>query len=368
MGPAFVTAHHLSAHASHLFVDKVLGGGLLLWLAVTAILAFAAWAEARRLGAEVYRDRGLTPGPHLLPGRAEALDGADARPLLELTITQTGEQRRTRNGHYVVWKEVARALDERPFCLKLDDGTRLLVQTSARVDLIDRLEPPQREHQTLRRRRAQICHGDAVWIRGVVERRPRGGEGPYRGSDAPEWVLRPPAREALFLSSEPVEAPARAAARFHAACLAAGLALFAGLQTLAFGDYRQLRSDPEVVTLPVAATRAWTTTHKGQVREHYAISVAVPEAGGAPGASVEQETTWRAYTSVTRGLPVVVTRSRSHPKILQLGDGEVGASADAVTTGMLLTVFAGAAQIVVGVRRRPWWRRRRVVDCESGKL
>jgi hypothetical protein len=367
---AFAPAERLSPGSSHLFADLILGGWLLVIVGCAAAFAFFAWARARKLDAEVWRRRGLRPGPILLPGVAEPADGQreDApAPFIELTITQEGKEQRHKNSYSVRWTEVSRSLTSRPFSLRTDNGDHVLVEPGQRIELVDGLDHTSSMGRDKRRRDARIVAGERLWIRGVLSSGTPSGDGPYRGGGGGRWTLRPPPRGPLFISSQPVANEARGEARVHVWFAGLFLALLAICQLAAFRTYHRLRADGVQTIGTVVGKNTYTTKHKNSVTRHYQLTVSY-DVGGRPHRFTGETSGW-AYQLVSGGTSVPITRSASSPDVVLVGGAEeLGATTGAATFGTTAAIVLVVAWILVTIGRRPWWRQKRVVENVPGRL
>ena len=356
----------LSPATSHLFVDLLLGGWLLVAVGIAALFAFLAWSRAKKLGAEVWHKRGLRPGPILLPGVAAPLDDDQSgQPFIELSIDQRGVERSSKNGRFVVWTETSRTLRDRAFVLRCDNGERVRVEPSGRVDLIDRLDDTHRLGPAARRRSARIVEGETVWIRGELVDAGASGDGPYRGG-APthRWVLRPPARGSVFLSSEPVELEGRAEARFHTRIACVYLAYLALCQLAFFADYRALRADGVQDHAVVTRRTTWITRSKSTTTKHYGFHVSYADHQDAI-----EETNSHAYAAIHEGDRVPIVYVPRKPTVVQLGAAaELGLNAGAGVVGLIFGGMLTMFYLALNAGRRPWWRRRKLVETVRGTL
>jgi hypothetical protein len=362
----FAPPSRMAPGTSHVFADLLLGGWLVLAISLAILFAWRAWSRARKLRAEVWHERGLRPGPILVPGVATPLDDdRTGQPFIELSIEQHGVQRHTKNGHYVAWSETSRALRDRPFLLRCDNGELVRVEPSGRVDLIDRLDQTHRLSHADRRRSARIVEGEPVWIRGELVDTAAGGSGPYRGA-APthRWLLRPLARDGLFISSEPVEQEGRAEARFHAAFAALYAVMLLLCQGVLFHEYRALRARGVASSALLTSKTTWTTRSKSTVTRHYGFHL---QYNGTRSANVE--TNGRVYRATGEGATVPILYDGDDPDTMQLGSvEELGLGSGSAIFGMVLAVMLTVLYLVFNASRMPWWRRRKLLETESGKL
>ena len=366
MNVLFAPTERLSHNASHFFVDIVFGGGLFLCTLAAALLAFFAWSRARRLSAEVWHRHGLRAGPILLTGTvAPVEDGPAGTPFIELTVTQEGKQYRGKNGPYIVWREVGRTLTERPFMMHTDGDDQVYVVPGGRVDLIDRLEEAHHIGPRTRTRSARIIEGEKIWLRGELRQEGGAAAGPYRGGSSRAWTMRPPARGALFVSSEPVDADRRKAARGHAIFALVFLVSLLLVQGAVFSEFRALRAHGVVTQGRILARNHWTVRHKDNDYPRYAFTVAYDPPGEHH--TLHAETNFDAFRAHLDDALVPLVYLPERPTVMQLGSAdEVGASF--VILPLCLLFFFSLVVYLVFASMRPWWRRKTVIDRVAGTL
>lgn len=355
----------MSAAESDLYATWLFGVGLLLLCAVAALLAWRSWSHALQLRREAWSARGRRSGTVLVSGIAEPVDeerDASAReaaafaPFVELSIVQRGTERSSRHGRYVLWRESFRSLSERPFVLLTDEGTRIRVEPTGQIELIDKLEEPTRTGDE-RRRVARIIPGERIWVRGqlVVD----SAQGPYRGV-ASQPTLRPPPDRALLICSQPIESEDRAGAKLHGAfAIGFGLTLLF-CQHVLFSDFRALRHGVEQ-RATLVSKRSWTTRGKNTVTMHFGYTVSPMR--------VEAEVSSEAYTRGMPGDVVPVVRGATDPSVLQIGPrSEVGLDSGPALFAGMLSLGVIIAWLAVAASKKPWWRRRRYDETVSGTL
>jgi len=367
----------ISLESSRFITSAIFGLGIFGGAAISAAIAGLAWSRARGLTEEVWRRRGLRPGPILLCGVAERLEEAPtavtdtAQPLIELEIEQIGTQHQSKSGSYVRWEETSRSLKERPFLIRTDNGDRVRVEPGGRIDLVDRLEAAQRGPGKVRRlRRARIEAGDRLWIRGELHRVGGGiDEGPYRGGGPTSaHVLRPPGRGALFVSSEPVEAQGLSDARFHGRYALLYVLLLALAQLVLFSDFRALHTHGVAGEASIVSRRSWTTRSKNRVTHHYAFTLRYLDEHGVEHQR-EEETNSRAYIFTRADAKVPITYLSTSPSTMQIGRAEeVGTTTGRIAIAAVLLSLLAIGHTMIGLSRRPWWRKKTLVETEQGVL
>lgn len=361
----YAPAFRLSTTASELWVTWIFGVGLLLVVFACALQAWRAWSHALQLRAEVWRQKGLRSGMMLISGVAEPVEeerdaatreAAAFAPFVELTIHQEGTQHSSRNGQYVMWLESSRSLSERPFILHTDEGTRIRVEPSGQIELIDKLEEPMRAGNT-RRRVARIIPGERIWVRGqlVID----SAQGPYRGL-ASQPTLRPSPDRPLLICSQPIEAEDRSATRLHAGFAVGMLLMLLFCQRVVFGEFHALRHGVEQ-TATLVSKRYWSTRNKNSVTMHFAYTLAPT--------NVEDEVSNDAYTRGEPGDLVPIVRGAKDATVFQIGPrSEVGIDTRNVVAAGLVCAGIVVAWLAVAARRKPWWRRPRYDERTPGTL
>jgi len=362
------------------FVDWVFGGVLLLVITWAAMLAWSAWVHSHALRKEVWQARGLKPGVILLAGVAEPIEAErhDAEhdalfaPFVELTIRQRGEERSSRNGRYVLWTETSRSLRERPFLLRTDAGTLVRVEPSGRIELVDRLEPPRRQGVE-RQQVAKIAPGDRIWVRGVLTSAGARDGGPYRGegsSGSVPHTLRPGRDRPLFISSQPVESEERATARLHG-LFGAGLLTALILSQLGiFGSYRALRSRGVPGTAYVERVVTWITRNKNETTTHWGLDLTW-NVDGLAFSSREEVNPYIAgqHQAGERGPSAPIVYDPRSPGVIEVGwPSEIGVTDGQVALAFILSMGTLVTWLVTSYARRPWWRRKRLNERQSGTL
>ncbi len=358
---------------SRVFADQLFGFALAVFSVGALLYALWAWSKSSALGKEVWKKRGLRAGPILLPGIAHPTkqepkqEAKGAQPLVELTIRQAGTSRRGKRKSYVEWRETSRQLDDRPFLLRTDGGDEVLVESQGRIELVDRLEPPIRTGLKERLRVARIIPGERVWIRGVLSLPSEGGQGPYRGGSASVPTLRPAPRGSLFISSEPVGNEHGAMARFHLVFAWLFIAALGWFQGATFRPYHLLRAHGEVTDAVVLEHRQWTTRNKNATTHHYSLRLEFDCPTGR--AVVDEETNYYAYTQLGDGAVAPITFLRDDPTVSQIGRvPEMGTTIARVGLAAVVTGALLFAYVLGAVMRRPWWKRKHLVEYEQDTM
>ena len=364
-GLLYAPVFRLTTAASVVWTTWVFGVALVALVLVSLLFAWRAWSHALQLRGEVWRHKGLRPGALLVGGVAEPVDeeseaarreAAAFSPFVELTIHQHGEQRSSRNGRYVLWKETTRTLTERPFILRTDAGMRVRVEPSGHIELVDKLEAPIRNGND-RLRIAKIVPGERIWVRGDLL--VGSAQGPYRGT-ADQPTLRPPSDRPMLICSQPIEAEDLGTARFHAGFALGFVVVLLFCQGVLFSTFRTLRYGVEQ-SARITDVRHWVTRNKNAVTNHYGFTVAPM--------NVQEEVSYDAYASHRVGDAIPVMRGATNPSLLQIGPAsEVGETTGHVTFASFLTIGVVGAWLAVSASRRPWWRRKRYDETQPGTL
>lgn len=364
---------------NHAFSDFVVYGlfgvGLVLWVLVMVALAIRATMQARASTREVTDPNALRPGDVLLPGVVELAPG-ESGPPVSLTIHQHGEERRTKNGYYVAWKETSRTALSRPFYLRLVSGMRVRVEPGQDVHLIDAMEEPSRQPGSpMRARTAMLAPGEAVWLGGslgqgmdphLLAYAPQPSAG-YREATGQHLVLRPGRGGRFFASSEPVEARFKKRATFFAVWAVVGV-LVGAVYHYAQSDYHQLRLYGVDVQARVTNTERRLVRVKNGYNTYYDVYF---ETSYAPTVAVRDQTSREVFESL-QGLgehtvPVVV--DPQDPMLAQIGGSQhLGISVPANVFSWLTAMFLFGIQIGWWTARRPWHERKTFNEQTSGRL
>jgi hypothetical protein len=195
------------------------------------------------------------PGYSVVHGKVETEgDG----PAVTIEIGQYPKEWEGRRKH-IDWIEDRRVVRARPFYVLQANGERIRVEPDDRVFLVDKLEPGE---QTPGRRtlRAKLEQGEPVHVLGLRVRGTDPMTGGYRESGE-AWIIRPPKRGRMLISTEPLDARDERRASYHAGFGTASLVLFLLLHVsvwrfhyLRFADrLRGFNMDDNTWTVGVAA-------------------------------------------------------------------------------------------------------------------
>jgi hypothetical protein len=180
--------------------------GPLLSACRARLRAKTARAIAQQQGVEAERVGVLT-------GIVEYDEGRELAVRVE--VTQVGEESESSGSFSWRWREVGRRVQVAPFFLVRDDGERVRVEPDMRTALVDDMDGKVFVDDRKRKRVAELVSGERVWVVGDVRGQRQGpASGAYR-QHAGERVVHPFARKGLFISSHPLDEPARERAQFH---------------------------------------------------------------------------------------------------------------------------------------------------------
>lgn len=158
-------------------------------------------------------DPSVTLQPGLVLVRGVVTPAGDEPLRLRLVVEQQGEQRRqrvrntskTRPVHE--WLETGRRNEGSPFYLVRDEGTRVRVEPSEAVLVLDDPHPTERLARDRRCCVAAIAGGTTATVYGALHRGPDPDAEPvggaYRDGAREGWVLRPPPNGAVLVTSDP---------------------------------------------------------------------------------------------------------------------------------------------------------------------
>ena len=366
----------LAPDASHIYADYVFGAALLCLAAIAAALAGLAWARGARHRAEVWKVKGLRRGLILLVGVAEPVDEEKAAaqaeslaPFVELTIAQHGTQHANRNeGNFVKWKETSRSLSERPFMLATDNGTRVRVEPTGRIDLADRLETLTKVGAE-RTRAARIIPGERIWVRGDLHVA-GASNGPYRGADGESgapYILRAPRDRPLAISSWPIDKEDRDRVRAQGGSAAVFLVALAICQYFLVGTYHRLLKHGVPTTAVITEMNQYRSAKNPSRRPRLVVCLKW-EVGGQSYADHDDvsEAVWSAFSPRQR-VPIVY--DPNNPADYEIGGmDEIGVTSVQMMLGSIVCLFALIAWIALSASTRPWWRKPRLDEKEQGRL
>jgi len=370
-------ADEVAQHASRMTIDGTritvdgLAGLALMGLLVVTILkrnqAQRRVAEATAL--EESAKRPLRPGPATIIGRVvgEGDDDTSDKAFITIEIDQTGKEWQGKNGWYHEWRETARRVDARPFYVKRPNGERVRVEPDERVFLVDLLDGTEAVDRTHRRRTATLRPGERVAVTGVLVRGFDPQQGGYRDAP-PALVLKPPPRERMLVSTEPLaDRHQRRASAFRGLAIATGVilvllhgALFANVHLQRLGGHRV-----ETTIDRVTSERYWVSRKGGggyYAWRYYAY------ASTDDGRELKDQISYALFMQAQRTEP----RSIHVPFVVgpfglsQIGTRPVIGDWKVVLFTITMALFLIVYLIVI--LQRPWYEQRKVVESKKGRL
>lgn len=301
----------------------------LLVIALVSMWFFSLWqwrlSKKGSAAAKLDFDRQSTlrEGARFVSGKVEYADGE--RVAVRVTITQIGTETRGKSTSHA-WTETSRAVEKRPFYLRLDSGERVLVDVSnADVLLVDKLDKTHWVEKWRRYKRAELDPGERAFAEGILRKRhdPTIAGAGYR--DAGEsWVLMPLAGR-IHVSTEDVSQRHRLRARAFVWAMVL-LPLWALGALLPVYPYFKRAMDGHDELTPYLGRYHYTTrTSKGQIVHHWVARFATIEQGYG---SVEvdesdynQSLPERELESSTGPRTIWVRRVDDSPKLTTVGQG-----------------------------------------------
>jgi hypothetical protein len=368
-GSDLLVGNRVSARPSTIIVHGV-AGGVFAALFLTAL--GLALVHRRRARAEASFDprAPLRDGDAVIFGEVELVPDHEG-PAALVRLEQIGTEQRNKNGGYShYWREVRREVRARPFYVRRDDGTRVLVEPDPRVALHDDLSRIEREGPAIRARIAELTAGERVHVTGQLRWASGGApQAVYRDAGGGP-VLRAPRFGRMVISTERPGDTEAERMRFHRGWAIALAIVFWIVNGLVIPTYQILAIDGQVVRAKLTHTRVWKVWHKpknssGYWVQHYDVR-ARRASGGEP---LEDECSAMLHLCASAGrcteAPFVVA---SHaPSIHQVGSGPTiteGQMAMIIITLVLLLIIYPASTVAT----RPWYQRSKMTDYGSGRL
>jgi hypothetical protein len=353
--------------------------GLAYGLAGVVAVALLAVAVAKLLDrlSRARRDRALTAnasatsalhaGPTVLTGVIEHAESAEGLPAVRVAITQSGRQWKSRNGTRHEWKETSRAVDVRPFSMRLDDGATVRVVADESVRLIDALDMTEIVDATTRRRIATLDAGERVTAIGALQWEAAAGA-PARGyrSAGHELVVRARRGEPLLLSAKPLMGRHTHWARFYAWIVAMGVLALLGVHGLVFAPFHRLVFTGRSIEASASLCETYTTRNKNVTTMHYRVGAAFIDRHSKVHVLIDDisEAGCSLVQAGSRKVPFVAAPDLS---IYQAGT-HPGLS---LPRGLAVGMGFLAALIAFYLVRRghtPWYEQVKVIDRGSGPL
>lgn len=301
----------------------VVSASVLVTLGIAIFLARKHALAARRARIAMEKKVGLFAGNAIVMGVTETDDEA---PAIRVEIHQQGRETRQKNGYSHTWTEFDRKQTTRPFRVRVPGGTVVHVEPAKEVFLVDDLEVMKRTEREFRVMHAELSHGETVTIEGTLERvlRPsNNGEGDYRGNQE-VWLLRPPSRGHMLVSTEPLPQRHEKRATFWWLSAAALSLFFVVVHGALFATgFWPLVMHHECSSVQVESHRHWTTRARRSTTHHTSIVGSVvdgcdgAEAGTPIGTHIEEEISG----NYADGARVPFQFERGNPRVFRLGTG-----------------------------------------------
>ena len=330
-----------------LFVLLLLGDG---------ITQVGAYRRARRVEKGAQGDALAEAASTVVHGEVVAVEEGDAAA--EIEVLQSGREHKSKNNHYVRWREFDRRIAVSPFVLKLAGGEVVrVVPERDHVVLVDDLGPPEVIEHGTRRRRARLELGEKVYVSGSLSRQVDPNRG-LRG-EVKAWVMRPPASGPMQLSTRPLTETSgrRAEQAFWWAIV--WLLATAGTMHVLHRPYLMARYVNQQGTAVVVGT----SKRQSDDDVYYLVTVRVVETGHRFDEALAQRH-WAQMTPGTR-LPVLYHPTDAHW-------GQLGQQASAYTGKLYETLFwlfgLGAMYLWRRLAARPWYARPVLEEKEDGGM
>ena len=361
----YIATNHMGAMstAATVAVVGVLGFPALV---ATAVLRWrAARARVREaVLAEVGADtRVLRPGKTVVHGEVLSDDGA---PCVSIRIRQTGREYKLKDGLHHKWTERDRAVETRPFTLRLASGATVRVLPGDDVLLVDWLGTEARPHMDERTRVAELRPHARVYVEGELVPPERADA--YRGG-ATTFTLRPRRGARMIVSVDPLEERHQAHARTEATCAAGFFATFLLVHLVFLASFWQAALFAKLEMAEVVSLPTWTTSSKHGPIRHYGVAAKFDE----PAAPAHRdEISVAAYQEAQRS--GVAGEKATIPFLVVPGSGArwVGSSPSIAVLACVVawaSLFLGPLLYAVWLRHtEPWYERKRIVDEGKGPL
>lgn len=316
--------------------------------AVTFLQSLVASRRARLADARSVEEGPLQPGDAVVCGVVELAAGHDTAVRVE--IDQIGHERRSKQQWHHSWKETERRVRAHPFYLREARGVRVRVEPNEEATLVDGLDGVERKSRHRRTRYAELTPGEEIHAVGELVPVPAEG-GAYRGAGE-AFVLRPPLRGRMLLSSEWLGSRFRrhaTHARYATVACVVHLVAF-GFLDLGY-HARVLEGRSEVGVVETATAR----TGKNRKCE---ITARLPR-----GQLIEEAVSYEWCATLAPGARVPVVTVPGSP-----GFEHLGQTAGISSAALFLGVIAFAAIVVFHRgRERPWYERP-LVEHGVGRL
>jgi len=293
-------------------------------------------------------DGRLTAGEAVVCGVVELAPGYDAAFRVE--IDQVGEEGKDKHGFHHSWRETARRVRAVPFILRELRGARVRVEPNETAMLVDGLDRVERHGKRHRTKFAELTAGEEIYASGELV--PVASGGAYRGGDE-TFLLRPPARGRMLLSTEPLGARFRRTATHARYGLTACFVFFVAFALLDLGYHlRMFEGERETGVVEVAKARV------GKKSRSCNVTVRLTD-GGRLESSVAYETCPRLAPGSE--VPVFVVRGAR-------GFEHIGRTAGISAVVLVFGSLAFAALVIFHRAGAQPWYERAVVERARGPL
>ena len=358
--PDLISASHFGAVLSSVLVDVFGTIGFMFIIGVGLIERARHLRQARAADA-THVNSNLAPGPAVLFGEVEYARNASAA--VRVDVDQDGEESESSGVWTHKWTEKNRRVTVEPFYLRIDSTKRIRIEPTRDVFLVDSMDGVIRVELGKRTRYAELVPGEKVHACGELVLAPDpeapASEG-YRSSRQ-SFVLRPPKKQSMLLSSEPLGTRFRDRARFHgrAARFAVALAVVCHVFLVGFHARRYLG---QTVDASITKLDHYTTTDDdGDTVHHYRVFL---KPSNAP--TIYDDVDAFAFARLRVG---DVVPMRLVPGALS-GRSTIGPDVTASNTAFLLVPIVIGAWFLYKHKEgttQPWYMRS-VVDTGSGRL
>jgi len=273
--------NHIDPSLSHVFVILLNVG---FWLLAAFCLRKMMQSRRKAREAKLLEDAHapLALGNRFVSGTVELARG-EARAI-DVTITQSGRQQKTKNGHSHSFTEVHRETRARPFYLRHASGARIRVEPPRDVLLVDELDQFEWHERNTRRRRAELVPGEWAVVEGVLEEGsdPEADPSPvgYRTAPNRGHCMRPPREGRMEVSSEHLSRRHELRARLFLKTIFAVVLTATLGNVFLFGYWDRVIEGKDVVADLTKKDIYTTRDSKGRTTTHYGLYVAYEDGAG----------------------------------------------------------------------------------------
>lgn len=274
--PDILSSGHVGPILSSVLVDNFGTLGFLFIIGTALVERARHVRQARAAEASANVNQNLTPGPAVLFGEVEYAQGASAA--VRVDVDQDGEETESSGVWSHKWTEKNRRVSIEPFYLRIDSNSRIRIEPTRDVLLVDSMDGIIRVELTKRTRYAELVPGEKMYACGELVRAHDPESPTERGyrTSREALVLRPTPKEPMLLSTEPLGARFRSRAAFHtrAAAWIGAIAIFCHLMLFGFHARRYLGQtvDAKITMLDDYTTR----DDEGDISHHYRVWLRPP--------------------------------------------------------------------------------------------